>query len=304
LFPGLSELINEFLKNLGSSFFSNKSVETDRIVKEISKYISSKKGFKSQMSKWTMDVFSDVEKVLLVLYEINLLGFRKESVSAFYPTKFEKTNMVVIDPIFYATIFEDGLKIEADDPVKKLETAKNTLIGSISRLTNDIGSSSSRKIDENRSQAQSVVYPQSDILYEIIQLIWSIRQLEKLLIAYGSEFNANLVKDLPNLLAMLKANLEQLSLCFDTDISNLYTLAILANGEGGKFIDNPREFEKEMGVKENASIYESCKMDIWNWIMKLGQEEYVNHSDKLQDVLISLRTAVSDIQLDSNVAPV
>lgn len=301
LFPGLSKFINEFIKNLGELFFSNKDVETDKLVKEISKYISNKKGLKSQVEKWTIGGYTDTDNVLRVLYEINLVGFKKQSKPVFYPAMFKKSDTITVDPIFYATIFENTLQGVKDNPIKRLEFAKNNLILSISNLTKEVGSTSSRIIDENESQVQSVEYNQPNILYEIIRLIWSIRQLEKLLTGYGSELDISLVKNVPNILGALKIAMEQLSICFETDIRNLYTLSILSNLDDGTFSADKIEFEREMEKEENVLVYENCKGEVFNWIKMLGQEEHSDLPDKLQDVLVPLRDVASKILLDSNV---
>jgi len=305
LFPGLSELIYEFFKNLGESFFLNKSIETNKMVKEISKYISNKKSLKSHMAKWTTEVFSDTDKALLVLYEINLLGFREESNSVFYPATFKKANMVVVDPVFYATVFENSLQLEKGVPVNKLEFAKNNLILAISNLTNEVGSTSSRIIIDNKSsQSQSEYNPSNIVIvYEVMRLVWSIRQLEKLLIAYGVELDSKLVRDAPSVIAKLKGSMEQLSTCFETSIHNLYVLTILSNTDDGVFSTNKKEFEKDMEKEENSIVYKNCTKAISNWAEMLGQEEHLDLPDKLQKILVSLREVSSQILLDSNVLP-
>lgn len=303
LFPGLSKFINEFIKNLGGAFFSGNDIETDLFVKEVSKYISNKKGLKSQVEKWTTGDFSDADKVLKVLYEINLIGFKNKSKSVFYPAMFEKTKTIIVDPIFYSAIFKNALQIVKDNPKKRLEYAKNNLILSISNLTKEVGSTSSRIITDKKSQPQSEYNP-SNIVYETIRLIWSVRQLEKLLIAYGAELDSNVVNDTPGVIATLRYSMEQLSACFEADTHDLYTLAILSNTNDGAFCANKKEFEREMEKEENLTVYGNCTTAINDWIGMLGQKEHLDLPDNLQKVLVSLRDVAPKILLDSNALPI
>ncbi|MBI5935851.1 MAG: hypothetical protein HY867_19270 [Chloroflexi bacterium] len=246
----------------------------------------------AQLKLWPAPGHKLSEKIVRVLYEIGVLGIKKDKRNIFSPARYVKSGSLVIHPAYKPLLIEKSHLRIGMDSSKEIENARLEVFWAIEYLTDLIKPG---RRSQTSSKKTKEVYPDKDIVHGVTRLVWSIRLLLKRVITYGDQTSQENLVSPTVLIYALEQSLLKLTNLIQIDGKSLHLLAILYNPirvedwlNSKKLHDNER-FEDEMDFPEHSKLYQTHSQKLYKWVNKLIKNDDGKLSKQLDTILVEIR---------------
>jgi len=304
LYPGL-ERLKAFIKNRKVIFEKEKTITDEDFYKDLFEFIQGDSELLQKIKNWPRLETPIEEKVPKVLYELNLIAYKRGTKLIYYPTVMPQNGTIVIHPWFQYALFDKKLPVKSgNNPLEDFKKARTNLVMSADRVTKLINSTGSTALPaneemESQSHEAKSFLEGNDILYGIAHFMWSLRNFSKLTLAFSDQLPVGVRESLILFLKTIDDTFEKASSALDTDVKNLHLLAILLNSGIEQTYVEQVIFEKEMVLSENQEVFFESTKNISVWINALkSDQQRENLTMQIDAILASLKLKLAEIILE------
>lgn len=303
LLPGLEDL-KLFIKNKEEFASKTKTISSEDFFESLFEYIQEDEDLLQKIKIWPRIDTPIEEKVPKVLYELNLIAYKKGSKLIYYPKEMPKAGIIIIHPWFQQALVDQKLTIKNDNPaIEELRYIKTELIRATDKVIELIGSTGSTSLPTNKDMQsgnleEASYLTSNNIMYGIARLLWYLRRFPKLAIAYFDELPSEYRQKITTFLQVIDDTFVDISEILNTDIKKLHLLAILLNSSTEQTNVEQIVFEQEMLFPENQTIFIESTKNIISWIEALNSNQREKLTSQMDKVLASLRIKLAEIMLE------
>lgn len=291
LYSSVDGIVN-FLKDKASSLFSNNYIKLRDLREALLEFLEEDEELEMKIKKWPVTGLTAEEKIIRVLYDVGILGIKRNKKNTFFPERFVKSTSFVIHPTYKPVLLENSYLRISVDIEKELNNATLEVFAAIehiTRLTNP-----TRRTQILPAEVNNGLFLDKDIVHGIVRLIWSIRSLLKKMIAYGDQVDEIRIKPLDKII-FLENTLSEVEDLINVESESLHLLSVLYNPmdldswRDPQKLHNMERFEDEMLMHEHEELYSRHVQPIKIWVDYLVSKKHDELSEKLDTILVKLQ---------------
>jgi hypothetical protein len=291
LYSNVDDVVN-FLKDEAANLLNNGYIKSSDLRESLLKFLQEDEEIEIKVKKWPVTGLTAEEKIIRVLYDIGILGIKRNKKNIFFPERFVKSTSFVIHPTYKPVLLENSYLRISNDIEKELNNATLEVFAAIehvTRLTNP-----TRRTQILSTEANNGLFLDKDIIHGIIRLIWSIRFLLKRMIAYGDQVDETRIKPIDKIV-FLENTLTEIEDLMGTKSNSLGLLSILYNPmdldswQDTQKLHSMERFEDEMSMYEHEKLYTCHVQPIKLWVDYLVSNKHDELSEKLDTILVKLQ---------------